>query len=512
MVEKRSDKELLGFLWKYVKNHMKDFYLVSFLLLLNVTFGIIAPLFFRYSLSLIEKSENMITSFKIILPPLIAYFLLMIIKWFWVVFQNIFKARLNAQITTDLRVNAFNHILENNMTFFDNSESGYLTSSLTNDIDEMKETGQRFVDLFTSSIRLIVTISILLYFSPILTLASVIFLPVFFIIVFSLRKFQRKVAKIWRKNFASVNQRFSETMRSIAISKSFNREKENINKFTKLNEETYKSSIKRGFAIFIIGPINDFFRHILLIVILAVGTYEISKGNGKLDVSTFYLFIFLMDYYYYPLLSLARNYSRFQSLFVNLERLLNISENNQIREQHISNGLADHLKGEIEFKNVNFSYNKKELQILKNFNLDISPGEKIGLIGDYGWLESEHLVKPAIIGLMLWRWTGYNIIYFLAGIQSIPEELYEAGKIDGANSLQMFYYITVPLLKPIIVFVVTVATISLLQIFTEPYILTGGGPTNSSLSLLQLIYREGFEFFHFDKASALSFILFIIVF
>ena len=383
MVEKRSDKELLGFLWKYVKNHMKDFYLVSFLLLLNVTFGIIAPLFFRYSLSLIEKSENMITSFKIILPPLIAYFLLMIIKWFWVVFQNIFKARLNAQITTDLRVNAFNHILENNMTFFDNSESGYLTSSLTNDIDEMKETGQRFVDLFTSSIRLIVTISILLYFSPILTLASVIFLPVFFIIVFSLRKFQRKVAKIWRKNFASVNQRFSETMRSIAISKSFNREKENINKFTKLNEETYKSSIKRGFAIFIIGPINDFFRHILLIVILAVGTYEISKGNGKLDVSTFYLFIFLMDYYYYPLLSLARNYSRFQSLFVNLERLLNISENNQIREQHISNGLADHLKGEIEFKNVNFSYGN-DIEVLSNICFHIKPGQRVALVGHTG--------------------------------------------------------------------------------------------------------------------------------
>ncbi len=138
--------------------------------------------------------------------------------------------------------------------------------------------------------------------------------------------------------------------------------------------------------------------------------------------------------------------------------------------------------------------------------------EKCGLGGGYGWLESRHLVKVAILGLMLWRWTGFNIIYFLTGLQSIPENLYEAAKVDGANSFQTFIHITIPLLKPIIVFVVTVATISLLQIFTEPYILTGGGPAYSSLSILQLIYREGMEFFHLGRASALSFILFGIIF
>jgi len=148
----------------------------------------------------------------------------------------------------------------------------------------------------------------------------------------------------------------------------------------------------------------------------------------------------------------------------------------------------------------------------KDFGLLNFVLKKLGLAGDYGWVESRNLVKPAILGLMLWRWTGYNAIYFLAGLQSIPQELYDAGKVDGANSLQMFYYITTPLLKPIIIFVVTVATISLLQIFTEPYILTGGGPANSSLSILQLIYREGLEFFHLGRASALSFILFIIIF
>jgi len=384
MVDKPTDKDLLIYLWNIVRLHLKEFYLVIFLLLLNVAFGTIAPLFFRKALDLIQTNE-ISTTLKMVLTPLIAYFLLMLVKWFWEVFQNVFKAKLNAQITKDLRVKAFNGILENNLTFFDNSESGYLTSSLTNDINEMREAGQRFVDLFTNLFRLIVTIGILLYFSPKLTLVSVIFLPIFFIVVFSLRKYQRRIAKVWRKNFATVNQRFSETMRSIAISKSFAREEENIKKFTLLNEETYKSSIKRGFAIFIIGPINDFFRHMLLIIILAVGTIE--SFNGNLDVATFYLFIFLMDYYYYPLLSLARNYSRFQSLFVNLERLLAVSENSEIKEVNSSLNeslkIAEKLKGEVEFKNVNFSY-VENTPVLKNISFHIKPGQCVALVGHTG--------------------------------------------------------------------------------------------------------------------------------
>ncbi len=380
MADKPTDKELLKYLWNIVKLHFKEFYLVIFLLLLNVAFGTIAPLFFRKALDLIQTNE-ISTTLKIVLTPLIAYFLLMLVKWFWEVFQNVFKAKLNAQITKDLRVKAFNGILENNLTFFDNSETGFLTSGLTNDINEMREAGQRFVDLFTSLFRLIITIGILFYFSPKLTLFSVIFLPIFFLVVFSLRKYQRRIAKVWRKNFATVNQRFSETMRSIAISKSFAREEENIKKFTILNEETYKSSIRRGFAIFIIGPINDFFRHMLLIIILAVGTIE--SFNGNLDVATFYLFIFLMDYYYYPLLSLARNYSRFQSLFVNLERLLNVSENSEIKEINTSLKIAEKLQGEVEFKNVNFSY-VKDTPVLKNISFHIKPGQRVALVGHTG--------------------------------------------------------------------------------------------------------------------------------
>lgn len=380
MVDKRTDKELLLYLWNFIKLNLKEFYLVVILLLFNVAFGTIAPLFFRKALDLIQTNE-ISTTLKMIITPLIAYFLLMLIKWFWIVFQNIFKAKLNAQITKNLRVKAFKGILENNLTFFDNSESGFLTSGLTNDIDEMREAGQRFVDLFTSLIRLIVTIGILLYFSPKLTLASIVFLPVFFIVVFSLRKYQRRVAKVWRKNFATVNQRFSETMRSIAISKSFAREEENINKFTKLNEETYISSIKRGFAIFIIGPINDFFRHILLIIILVVGTIE--SYNGNLDIATFYLFIFLMDYYYQPLLSLARNYSRFQSLFVNLERLLDVSENSKIKEINTSLKIAEKLQGEVEFKNVSFSY-VEDTPVLKNISFHIKPSQRVALVGHTG--------------------------------------------------------------------------------------------------------------------------------
>jgi len=90
-----------------------------------------------------------------------------------------------------------------------------------------------------------------------------------------------------------------------------------------------------------------------------------------------------MDYYYYPLLSLARNYSRFQSLFVNLERLLNISENSEIREANTSTKIAEKLQGEVEFKNVNFSY-VEDTPVLKNISFHIKPGQHVALVGHTG--------------------------------------------------------------------------------------------------------------------------------
>jgi lactose/L-arabinose transport system permease protein len=126
------------------------------------------------------------------------------------------------------------------------------------------------------------------------------------------------------------------------------------------------------------------------------------------------------------------------------------------------------------------------------------------------WLTNPAYSKISIVILLIWRWTGYITIIMLSGLQAVPEELYESAKIDGAGSIRIFFFITLPLLKSVILFAIVMGTSGLFVLFSEPYILTGGGPNNSSLTTGLLVYREGFQYFHFGSASAIAYIIFCV--
>jgi multiple sugar transport system permease protein len=128
------------------------------------------------------------------------------------------------------------------------------------------------------------------------------------------------------------------------------------------------------------------------------------------------------------------------------------------------------------------------------------------------WLGNPALTKIAVMGVVLWRWTGLLAVYFLAGLQSIPEELHEAASIDGASGFKRFWYITLPLLRPVILFVSVIVLIGSMQIFDDPQILTGGGPANSSISIVQYLYIQGFNQNLFGYASAVGLFLFVVIF
>ncbi len=140
-----------------------------------------------------------------------------------------------------------------------------------------------------------------------------------------------------------------------------------------------------------------------------------------------------------------------------------------------------------------------------------------GVLGFFGlepvnWLGDRSKVKLAVIGVVMWRWTGLTSIYFLAGLQGIARVLYEAAKIDGANTWQRFWHITLPQLRPVTLFVIIIVVIGSLQTFDEPQILTEGGPANASLSVVQYLYSRGIEQLRFGYASAIGVLLFISIF
>jgi ABC-type sugar transport system permease subunit len=128
------------------------------------------------------------------------------------------------------------------------------------------------------------------------------------------------------------------------------------------------------------------------------------------------------------------------------------------------------------------------------------------------WLGDGRWAKVSIIILIAWRWTGYHTVYFLAGMQSISKEYYEAAMIDGANGIQQFFKITLPLLRPIILYIAVIVTAGALQIFEEPFILTGGGPANATMSVTQYLYVQGITNLKYGYGSAVGLVLFVTVF
>jgi multiple sugar transport system permease protein len=129
------------------------------------------------------------------------------------------------------------------------------------------------------------------------------------------------------------------------------------------------------------------------------------------------------------------------------------------------------------------------------------------------WLGAPENIKPAIAMIVFWRYVGFNVVLYLAALQTIPKDLYEAATMDGAGRFQQFFHITLPSLKPMIFFGVTLSVIGGLQIFEEPFILTGGrgGSDQSGMTTAIYLYRMAFDFNDFGAASAMSWLLFIVV-
>ena len=128
------------------------------------------------------------------------------------------------------------------------------------------------------------------------------------------------------------------------------------------------------------------------------------------------------------------------------------------------------------------------------------------------WLGDPRWAMPAIIVFAIWKNFGYNMIIFLAGLQSIPEPLYEAARIDGASTWRQFRHVTLPMLAPIVTLVNVLTIAGYFQLFAEPYVMTQGGPLQSTVSVLYFMYEEGFKWWNLGSASAVAFVLFLVIF
>lgn len=134
----------------------------------------------------------------------------------------------------------------------------------------------------------------------------------------------------------------------------------------------------------------------------------------------------------------------------------------------------------------------------------------VGIDGP-NWLANPVLAMPAIIVMAVWRNMGFVMVLFLAGLQTVPAQLYEAARIDGATPWTEFRYVTLPLLRPTTLFAAVITSIGYLNLFEEPFVMTAGGPLDTTLSVNMYLYQQGFNFFHLGYASAIAYILFVAI-
>jgi multiple sugar transport system permease protein len=141
-----------------------------------------------------------------------------------------------------------------------------------------------------------------------------------------------------------------------------------------------------------------------------------------------------------------------------------------------------------------------------NYGLDNLGIDPVDWLGDPNW------AMPAIIFFAVWKNFGYNMVILLAGLQTIPNDLYEAARIDGANRWRQFLHVTLPGLGPMLLLVSVLTMAGYFQLFAEPYVMTQGGPVESTVSVLYFMYEQGFKWWNLGFASAVAFILFVIMF
>ncbi|MFQ5981667.1 MAG: ABC transporter ATP-binding protein, partial [Candidatus Heimdallarchaeota archaeon] len=368
-------------LWAWLRPDARLMALLVIIMIVNVVLAVSGPLLLQETISLIEAQMDLTTIQETTLGLTALFALLLLLAVFTEIGKNLFIAVINPRFIHRLRTDAFRKITQHQVTFFDQVETGRVVSRITNDSNELLDSGRRFAEVFSQLIIFITVFTVMASFNLALTLAAIAVTPILFISVFLMRKFQRSIAKRWRSRLASVNARFGEIMGSIIISKSFGREQENLKQFHELNEATYRAAKLRGIAIFSIGPVQDFLRTFGTVVLLFLAAWLIS--TNQTSVATIYLFILLQTYLFDPINAIARSYNQFQSSFAALERILEIMADSQTSEDLGGDLFADIIEGAITLQNVDFEY-LPNTPVLTNVSFTVTPGETIAIVGHTG--------------------------------------------------------------------------------------------------------------------------------
>lgn len=362
----------------YLSPHLPWLFLA---LALNIIFAVSNVLFIPLIRDITQEIAT--KNLKYFNNQIINALILYLVRLFSIYGQTYVMAYVGNRIIIDMRMQLYMHLNKLSMDFFSKWRLGEIVSRVFNDINNVQNAVlTNFTTIIPQVLTLIGVTGYLIYLNWRLTIVALVAIPIFIIIVMSFAKKLRELSGQLSQKTADIIHVFQETMAGIRVVQSFTMESHEIKKFLKENEKNFQMNMKGVRISALQEPITSLLQFVAVATLVWYGGYEVAKGHlsGPNLVSFFTGIALLID----PVIALSRIYTATQQSFASAERVFAILDiEPTIKDKKNAMVLQD-IKGQIEFRNVSFSYDVKEKKALKNINIKVNPGEIIALVGPSG--------------------------------------------------------------------------------------------------------------------------------
>ncbi|MFX0003220.1 MAG: ABC transporter ATP-binding protein [Promethearchaeota archaeon] len=378
IVRKYSDRELFVRYVKRVAPFKKNIILISLFVFISTIAEIISPLLVGFVIDeLTRLDSNIVLAFI----AGIAYLILSVIIWIMFFFQRREIGKFAPFFLDKLRMDIFDKLQEQDMSFFDEHESGRLNSRVSNDALDFGNTTILITDTVGSFLISILTFGVLVWLNLTLALITLASIPIIIILMFSLRKLARIVSRAYRKSIGNINAAMVESIEGIQVCKSYGQEAIVSEQFDQTNKEYFKTGFKLTATTHMWRPLLETVAGIVLIIIVYFGGQFVFSGIT--NAGTIFIFILYLQRFFRPIMIVALFFPQLSAGMAAYERILDILDATPKVKQNPQAFEVDKLGGEILFENVDFFYSKGKW-VFKDLNLRIPKGEKLAIVGHTG--------------------------------------------------------------------------------------------------------------------------------
>ncbi|MHA2111279.1 MAG: ABC transporter ATP-binding protein [Candidatus Hodarchaeales archaeon] len=373
-----TDQELFKRYIKRILPYKKSIILISLFILVSTIADILIPLLFGITISEFEGSSP---AFQNILIAGFLYLVFSTLIWIMFSLRRREVGKFVPFFLEDIRMEIFDNLQEQDMSFYDKFLSGNLNSRVLNDTLDFGNTTILLTDTLGNLLISLLTFGILFSLNPVLALTTLLGIPILFLLMFSLRRIARRVSRTYRISISNVNSSMVEALEGVVVCKSYGQETTVSKKFYDTNEEYFRSAFRLTVATHVWRSVVDSITAILLVITIYFGEELIVQGLASTAVIL--MFILYVQRFYQPVMVLATFFPELSAGMAAYERILEILDSKSNVKQNYDTTILDNIKGDIEFRNVDFYYRNGEY-VLKNFNLKIKNGEKLAIVGHTG--------------------------------------------------------------------------------------------------------------------------------